>query len=317
MALDHYISQVHLRTFYSPALGERLYAVRKRDHRAFTARSEALCRIEDGSTNAYLAHDRVIEDFLKTIEPKYNATVAKLAAGNIDHEDVYVIAGFAAYVGTCSPAGMRIHSGPLKSILESSALALDAVEAFPPPPESLGGASLTKLLQTGKLKIAIDPKYPQAIGIANILSMTAMFGNFQWEILQNNIDDSPFFTSDFPVAIEDTDDPRVLNRIVPLTPYLAVRILPNIKLDREQCDFTFAHFDCRVRKIGRRELTAVNRLLVRCAEHLVFYRDDHPWVQPFIRRNSTYRIEMQTQELPQPSGAILWSRQRIVSAHPV
>jgi hypothetical protein len=54
MALDHYVSQVHLRSFYSPALGERLYAIRKSNGKAFTPNSESVCRIDDGSTNAYL-----------------------------------------------------------------------------------------------------------------------------------------------------------------------------------------------------------------------------------------------------------------------
>ncbi len=34
---------------------------------------ESVCRIEDGSTHAYLKEDRLIQEFLKTIEPKYNA----------------------------------------------------------------------------------------------------------------------------------------------------------------------------------------------------------------------------------------------------
>jgi hypothetical protein len=313
LALYHYVSQVHLRNFYALALGERLYAVRKRDGKAFVARSEALCRLEEGSTNAYLTHDRIIEEFLKTVEPKYNATVAKLGAGQIDQECVYVIAGFAAYVGTCSPAGMRIHAGPMKALLESTALALDAAKAVPTPPESLGGTSLTELLQGGTLKVTVDPKYPQAVGIANILRMTAMFGNFPWEILRNPFDDNPFFTSDFPMAIEDSADPRVLHRIIPLTPKLAIRILPDIAVDRDQCDFSFTHFRSRFRTIERQELLSVNRLLVKCAEELVFYRDDRPWVKPFIARNSGFRIEARTLQIPQPNGSLLISSQRIVS----
>ena len=314
MALDRYVSQVHLRNFYSPALGERLYAVRKRDGKAFMAKSEALCRIEEGSTNAYLTRDRIIEEFLKTVEPKYNSIVAKLAGGVIDPECVYVIAGFAAYVGTCSPAGMRIHTGPMRALLESTALALDAASAFPQPSDAFGGKSLTELLQGGALKFTIDPKYPQAVGIANVLRMTALFGNFPWEILRNPFDDNPFFTSDFPTAIEESGDPRVLNRIIPLTPSLAVRILPDIAVDREKCDFTFNQFRSRFRTIERQELLAMNRLLVRCAEDLVFYRDDYPWVKPFIAKNSGFRIEARTFQIPQPKGSLQISSQRIVSS---
>src|SRR4030042_695214 len=119
MPLDHYVPQVHLRKFYSPALGTRMYAVRKSDLKVFTPRSEDVCRIMDGSTNAFLLKDRAIEDFLKTIEPKYNAALDKLIAGKIDNTCIYTIAGFVAFVISFSPAGMRIGSGALKSTVAS------------------------------------------------------------------------------------------------------------------------------------------------------------------------------------------------------
>jgi hypothetical protein len=54
MALDHYVSQVHLKNFYSPALNGMMYAIRKSDLKRFQTRSKNVCRIEEGSTNAYL-----------------------------------------------------------------------------------------------------------------------------------------------------------------------------------------------------------------------------------------------------------------------
>jgi hypothetical protein len=67
MPLDHYIPQVHLKKFYSPALGDRMYAIRKTDLKIFTPNSKVVCGINDGSTNAYLREDRAIEEFLKTM----------------------------------------------------------------------------------------------------------------------------------------------------------------------------------------------------------------------------------------------------------
>jgi hypothetical protein len=112
--------------------------------------------------------------------------------------------------------------------------------------------------------------------------------------------------------MEESADPRVLNRIVPLTPNRAIRIRPDALLKRDECDFGFEHFRFRVYEIGREELVAVNRLLVQCAEDLVFYRDDHPWVKPFIMKYASYRVETHTEELRTPDGALLISRQRIV-----
>jgi hypothetical protein len=78
LALDHYVSQVHLRQFYAPALDGLMYATKKSDLKSFCCDSKSVCRIEDNSTNAYLANDREVEDFLIGVEPKYNASVAKL-----------------------------------------------------------------------------------------------------------------------------------------------------------------------------------------------------------------------------------------------
>ena len=321
MPLDHYVSQVHLRKFYSPALGNRLlYAIRKSDLRAFTPDSRAVCGINAGSTNAYLRENRAIENFLETIEPNYNAALDKLSAGEIDRECVYTIAGFAAYVIACSPGGMRTQSEPLRMVVEATAARMDAKGELLPAPAQLGGASLTELVRDGTVEITIDPKYPQAIGIAQILELTATFGNFKWEVLRNEFDDRPFFTSDFPAAIEATSDPRVLNRIVPLAPNLALRIWPDLTLDKDQRrDPSFVNFGYHRRRPSREEVARLNRLIVRGAEETVFYRDDHPWVRPFVSKNRHYRIEPDTQRLTTPAGTWVVSTLRIVArpdAHP-
>ncbi|TGR23153.1 MULTISPECIES: DUF4238 domain-containing protein [unclassified Mesorhizobium] len=111
MALDHYVSQVHLRNFYSDDARGRLVAVRKDDLKRFYPWSEDVCRIEEGSTNAYFNEPRTIEAFLKRIEPNYNRALSAVRERRIDAEDVNVIAGFVAYVASCSPAAMRLHSG--------------------------------------------------------------------------------------------------------------------------------------------------------------------------------------------------------------
>jgi hypothetical protein len=297
-------------------LGNRMHAIRKSDMKFFTPSSKDVCGIHDGSTNAYLREDREIEKFLKTIEPNYNSALAKLRAGNIDRDCVYTISGFVASVITCSPGGMRIHSGPLKSTVEATAAIMDAKGLFSSPPPELGGASLSELLQSGALEVTIDPKYPQAIGISSILQRTATFGNFKWDILRNNFADSPFFTSDFPAAIEKSNDPRILNRIVPLAPDLAIRIRPDLAIDNGQAEFSFAKFGYQICDINHAELVQLNCLIVQCAEEMVFYRDNNPWVQPFVAKYRRYRIEPITHELPTSKGTLLISTQRIVATLP-
>jgi hypothetical protein len=315
MPLDHYVSQVHLKNFCSPVLGNRLYAVRKSDLKLFTPRPKDVCRIEDGSTNAYLTKDRLIEEFLAIIEPRYNASIEKLRRSTIDRDAILTVAGFAAFVSSCAPAAMRIHAVPLRSMLETTAFILDRQGKFPKGPEALGGKSITELLQDGTIHFAVDERYPQALGISSIIQRVSIFGNSRWEILHNQDTNSPFFTSDFPVAIEAQDDLRVVNRIVPLEPNLAVRIIPDINLSRAKPDLSFGKFRYRQRLLDRAEVLELNRLIVRCSEDIVLYRDQHEWIEQFVARNRMYRIETVVTRVPWGSegrGTLETASQRVL-----
>jgi hypothetical protein len=288
-----------------------MHAIRKSDLKTFTPSSESVCRIEDGSTNSYLHEDRIVEEFLKKVEPRYNKSIDKLRTNNIDSECIFTISSFVAYVVSCSPAGMRIHSNLFKGTVEETARILDKNNAFSAPPPELGGRTLTDLLDDGSLNVTIDPKYPQSIGINQIISHANSFGNSTWEILINNFDDNPFFTSDFPVAIEKTKNNRVINRIAPLSPNLAIRICPDINNINNDAEYSFSKFKHSIRKLNRQEVADINKLIVRCAEDLVFFRDNHEWVSKFVKRNAMYWVEPKTYRIPHHGGTALWFTQGI------
>jgi hypothetical protein len=299
MPLDHYVSQVHLRNFYSPALGGRqMYGFRKRDEYVFPCRSKDVCRIDNGSTNAYLLEDRAIEEFLTTIEPRYNQAVEQLKSGRIDREAVYVIAGFLAYVSACSPTAMRLGVDPLRTAVEATAAVLDTTAQFPPTPEALGGKNVSQLISEGAIKIDVDPKYPQAIGISTILHRVCMWGNAVWDLIHNEEPDSPFLTSDFPAAIERSSNGQSLARIVPLTPDFSVRIHADRMSRDMRHDMTFSAFRPRVLRAKLSVVRAINESIARSAEELVFFRDRRDWVVPFLTKNARFRIEATTQKVP-------------------
>jgi Protein of unknown function (DUF4238) len=317
MPLDHYVSQVHLRQFCSPERANHLCAIRKADLKSFFCHPRSVCRIEGNSTNHYLHIDRVLEEFLKDVEPKYNAAIAKLRDDQIDDECIYAIAGFVTYVTACAPAATRIFSDPLRSFLMTREVILERKGLFEETPEAFGGRSLSDLLADGTVKIKIDQKFPQALGINSVIQRTSIFGNSRWEILFNDHPKCPFFTSDFPVAIEETRVSGLVNRIVPLAPDIAVRIIPDVRLSRAKPDLTFQEFSYRRRVLGRPETLEINRLIVRCAEDFVFYRDNHEWVEPFVAKNRQYHLEAVTTCVPQERGFLNISAQRIMPCqHP-
>lgn len=305
MALDHYVPQVHLRHWCLPSTG-RLLAFRKADGKVFEPRTQDVCRIEDGNTNSYLKHDRAIEDFLGDIEPKYNAAVEAVVGGDIPWGAIWAIAGFAACVYSCSQTGMRIWVPQLTNILEVTAEVADKHGKFDKPPAELGDSSVTELLRLGKIKFKVDPKYPQAVNIGNVMETIRVFGNSAWELLINDHADSPFLTSDFPFALEATNDPAQ-NRIVPLTPRLAVRIIPRLEAgqDKEKYDLKFPGFRYHTRSPKRKEIAYLNKLIAQCAESLVFCSGRLSWVERFIRRNSRYQLDTRVRRIPAATGGTL------------
>lgn len=56
----------------------------------------------------------------------------------------------------------------------------------------------------------------------------------------------------------------------------------------------------------------INRLIVRCAETTVFFRDNSDWVPKFVRKNAGFRIEPRTQRIPQGNGARLHLTQEVI-----
>ena len=311
MALDHFVSQVHLRNFISPVLGNRFYAIRKPDLVRFTPRTKDVCRIEDGSTNAYLRKDRAIEEFLKAVEPVYNSALARLRVGKVNQESILAVAGFAAFVTSCTPAAMRSHSGPLRAAVEATAEILDRQGTFDRAPPELGGKTLTELLSDGTVHVTVDRKFPQALGISSIVQRTSIWGNSPWEILHNDTPDTSFFTSDYPAAIERRSD-NVINRIVPLAPDLAIRILPDTKLARAEPDLSFGRFKYRRRTLSRTEVIDVNRLIVQCAEELVFFRDEREWIPSFVAKHRNCYVDCLIDRIPQGTGFLTIARERIV-----
>ncbi len=206
---------------------------------------------------------------------------------------------------------MRILSEPYRGTITETAKTLERHDLLPKTPKELVGKTLAQMLEDGSVKAAVDEKYPQAVGISQIIRRTALLGNFKWEILVNEHEDSPFFTSDFPVAIEKTPVPQTLCKVVPLSPYLALRIFPDIELDKDKADLDFANFGYRVSKLSRSQVGEVNKLIVRSAESLVFFPVLYDWIPKFVNRNSPYRIEPVTSALPTPSGSMMIFSQRI------
>lgn len=305
VALDHYVSQVHLRNFYAKSTELRkMFAYRKSDGNSFICGSADVCRIELGSTNEFLSEPRVLEEFLQRIEPNYNRACQALADGSFSMDDVIIVAGFAAFIIGTSPTAMRLGSESLTKLVHTEIELMDRIELLDLAPLELGRKTATELLAEGQLNIETDVKYPQAMGIAGIIGLTKSFSTFHWEILVNRHSANfPFVTSDFPASIEGLGRQVPANRIVPLRPDLAVRILPQIRPPgRPDLESDFRY---QIQYPSPSEIRQANLATVRCAENLVFSPVQAAWAKSLVAKNSRFRMELVHHRVPKGTGYML------------
>ena len=278
-----------------------MYAIRKSDLKMFTPNSISVCRIPDGNTTTFLNEPRAVEEFLNTIEPKYNTALNKIESKIIDEEVIYTIAGFVAYISTCSPTSIRTQTVIHKSMIETVAKALDENNKLPKPPDSIKFKNLTEMLNAGAIKLNVDTKYTQAVAISAINDLLLSFSNSSWEFLINTFNDSLFLTSDHPVALEQTNSIASI-KIIPLSPRLAVRIIPTIN-DQQELDFINTRYIFK--KPSRKEISKINTLIIRSAEDMIFYQTPYSWIEQLVAKNRYYRLETFTQEVKAQSGNYL------------
>lgn len=271
MALDHFISQTYLRKFALPQLSGHLFAVRKTDLFEFTPRTQDVCRIEEGNTNPFLNEPRAIEEFLRVTEPRFNEAVKKIEDAKIDRDALSVVAGLAFYFALCSPTAARLGSSTLRAMVKEEAKILDKKGEIPPPPEALKAKSITELIDKGELLVDIDQKYPQGLGIQNIIRTSRILGNSHWELIRNDLAYSPFLTSDYPIVLVEGSFPGVMDKIFPLTPSIAIRfhLDPRTKALRDEA-LEFPNFSYSETKCSYERVRKINSKIAKCAESLIF-----------------------------------------------
>ncbi len=86
---------------------------------------------------------------------------------------------------------------------------------------------------------------------------------------------------------------------------MAIRICPDLSHDQNAIDFNFTHFSFRYKRLSKKQVRAINQLIVRCAETMVFYQSQIGWVPKFIERNTNYRIEPRNEKIQTPEGVYL------------
>lgn len=288
MALDHYVSQVYLKQFLHQPDKRLLYAVRKSDLKTFTPRTKDVCRTEQGSTNAFLKENRVVEEFLRTIEPAYEPCLVRTMRGTVDMESISVFAGFLAYILTYTPTALRMFDPPVRAALEKVIQNLDGsgkIEPISVPSlPDWDGKTLSTLKAEGKVRLDIDLKMPQAMATAQMNRITQTLAACDVSILRPK-GSGRFLTSDFPSVILGHVDGKFAQRFLPLSPFVGLIFhTETFDADRDESKVRFF-------QVGEARMRQLNFEIIKAAEELVFSHRKFPWLRKSVRSLAHFRTD--------------------------
>jgi len=112
-------------------------------------------------------------------------------------------------------------------------------------------------------------------------------------LLYNNDINNGFLTSDFPIAIENSQSFKVFRRIIPLTPTFALRITPNNNKSKNQNNII--NTKILRKKVNLQEVYKINRLIVQSAENLIFYKKKFNEFTSLVKKNQCFNVNCECQ----------------------
>jgi hypothetical protein len=228
MAQDHFVAQTYLRAFVDPETmdgsgkGGKIHAYSKKDLKYFTPAPAAVCKTVDWDRNPkYLSVPDALGQWLDIFEPHWASAVERLADHHhLSQTDKFLLAGYWAYLSTCTPTWQRVATGLQQSDLEERYIHRFIEHAKAHPAEYPQAQTYMPLINDGSLKVAVDKNYPKAVLTMQLRGHQWFLYHQEWKVIWNDTGE-PFLTSDNPSCF-DYGTALHAARYLPLTPRLAL-----------------------------------------------------------------------------------------------
>lgn len=314
MSKDHYVAQTYLKHFIDPKLGNLLHAYDKEKLNYFTPRTEDICYAEGWDTNPYFEDNKLIDKYLKVVEPKWNHAVKDIVCIPHSENTKYVMAMYIAYLTSCTPTAVRNVNYATSEMFSSSTRiiakqALETPKNFPEIPHKPD--ILEKIISSGGFAVNVDPKHTHAEAMKHLTNLAWHFYKSPWMILHNKTDNL-FLTSDFPVAYY-YPKPRsqIPYRYIPISPHFAILIKPSLnKADRKaplEID-EYPNTKVDISYIKPEFSKILNKLTIQGAEKFIISAYDEPWIMSIVKKYKDWKMDSGTVRLPHENGEVIFSR---------
>jgi hypothetical protein len=318
MAKDHYIAQTYLKHFIDPRLKVLLHVHCKHDLKYFTPTTKDICFEEGWDTNPYFQDPETVAKYLKIVEPKWNRGVNDIKE-LLQYEEVkYFMAGYIAVMASCSPTAVRTSSDSIAEVIASSTNMLaQQMQARPdlfPDAKPLPQEKFDQIMESGGLIANVDPKHSHARMIANLVDLQWHLYKSPWLVMVNETE-SPFLTSDFPVAFYyPKPDSQIPYRYVPISPKFGILI----KLSLDPADRKFPKVEMKkypnttvdIRDIKHDFVRILNTLTVQGAESLVISDRKEDWITNLIKKNKDWKMDSGVMRMSYKGGSLVTTKMK-------
>jgi Protein of unknown function (DUF4238) len=292
-----------------------LHAYRKPDGSYFRCWPKDVCHEWDGDANPILKKPDLLGDYRSIFEPFWNPSVASILSGTISPQDKWAVSGYMANLMASIPTWRRVGIDMYDQMTAARLrveVDLRKEHGQPIEPELAEGV---EMLERGELKVVTEPDYIKALATKNLMNYAWLSYNLDWLIFRNETS-QPFITSDNPVAYDHSGVPgSPVWRYLPITPSLCLCIEYDPKKHRiESVPPELLEKGLAVAPKGAvrgtvaepSDVRLINKLVVQCAEQLVFSSDPFEKLPLLVRKYGKYRMITRHVELRDPrDGGIL------------
>lgn len=298
MPRDHHIARTYLKYFVDPLSPPLLNVWRKGDLKQFKARTDDVCFAEGWDTNPYFREPRIVDQYLRIVEPRWNSGASDIQNILGYEETKYWMAGYIAVMASCSPTAIRNSTASIEQMIKLEAERLmheiqrdpAAFAEIEPLPQNL----FAQLIEGGGVKACVDPKYSHAQMVLNIMNLQWLIFLSPWRILEAQ-GQQVFLTSDFPVGFfyPDRQSGEVF-RFVPITPRYCILIkLSTNSADRlhpkeELTQYPETVVDIVVAR--DRFVRELNVITVKSAESLVISSLNEIWITRLVQKYNCWKL---------------------------
>jgi len=307
MSKDHYVAQTYLKHFKVKGMFKRVNAIRKSDLKILNGvHVQEICQQANWSHSSYhQPNPRIVENYLKIFEPRWSACIETLKKNTFDLETKSYMAGYLAFLRTCTPKAVRMSERCLKEVIEMNYKLISQHELNK---KSKYADVIRKIESAGGLAVNIDQGYSKGMTFQGVVDLAKKYAGFQWSILFNQTQ-TLFLTSDNPVCI-DRLTAMYSKFYVPLTPAMGLIIHPDWaeKNDEEQSQKSDEFCD-----IEEKGVNLLNELLIKNAEDIViFNHDNYEKVMDLVKKYRFWRVESRATRIPTNEGDLLIKQEMVV-----